>query len=458
MPLHRLVPLISLITSLALPAQDPSPSKLDLALTAAAVAAADPSTIASGLFASEPMRARLLELVDAMGTRPERRANELLSGWIQRKDGRLEYLDPEVQALLDEVSYQRSRGRPERLLLPILALRAVCPDDPRVLYAMGEAYGVTSPIFNAKQSADTFRALLPLLRDKAERAKTTDERTLQLSAFLPELAADGVLPGANRKDMSFWLRQQVLGFLDALDTGRPIAIWQLADPQLDDLYEELVLMRRKGNQKGCVEVLEAMLAMQRSHPVHIYALAEVRASLGPMFDAAKAVALLEDFLELTNSATVGSAASGADPVLSREDLARQVKRFQSARKRDDLEEQRIFAREIRMALKENPDRPHLIAPDKESLSKKINILRGEATKKAAEIKKVEDHKAENTKRLNDTRNTRDDRADPSRKRERIQHFNEEIEKDEKKLEKLRPVLEAIRAELEPYEDSLRQFS
>lgn len=457
MPNARLAPFLSLLLVPALSAQDEPPSALDAALDAAAEVAVEALKQGVTQFAADIVREKMHALVDAFGTRPERRANEILLGWIERKGPKLVHDDPQVQELLDEVAFQRARGRPERLLLPLLALRATCPDDPRVLYALGEAFGVASVVFDAKESASAFRSLLPLLRDKAERAEAPDERTRLLSVFLPELAAAGVLPRAKNEDVGYWLRQQVLGFLETLDAGRPIGIWQLADPRLDNLYEELVVQRRKGDQAACVRVLEVMLAMQRSHPVHLYALAEARASLGPMFDPNKAIESLDEFLDLTDAATVGSAGRQREPLLSRDQLAAQIERFRVADPRDGLEAQRVFARELKAALVERPEEPWLLAPDRTKLAAEVAKLSSQVSQKAKEIEKVEAHLRKNREGLERLRATRHDPADPNRKNERIQDFNEEIDKDETKLAKLRPdhdekkaLLDRLRARLDRF--------
>ncbi|MEQ1633182.1 MAG: hypothetical protein ABL997_12465, partial [Planctomycetota bacterium] len=108
-------------------------------------------------------------------------------------------------------------------------------------------------------------------------------------------------------------------------------------------------------------------------------------------------------------------------------------------------------------LVDEPNVAKLLAPDRARLAEEVAKCKRQVATKEAEITQVEKHLQKNRDGLARTRATRCDPADPSRKHERIQDFNEEIEKDEKKLEKLRPEYDEAKAQFDVLKDRLSRF-
>ncbi|MCK5941097.1 MAG: hypothetical protein KAI24_03930 [Planctomycetes bacterium] len=293
------------------------------------------------------------------------------------KSGPFLIADKSVTRLLDEVCYQRTRGRPQRMLPALLALRSRYPEDPRVLYALGEAYGIASPVFDAERAHESFHTLLEALRERSEVATEPVGRGRSLAQFLPELTKAGLLLSERPTDTTARLRQHLLQLCETLQSGRPIGLWKLADPQLDRLYEQLSLARTRLDQERCREVLEAMLDMQPVNAVLRFALAEVYLSLGPAFDRNKAAENLEAFLHLTDPATLGGPDDRRPSVLTSADIVKDLERFRLAKPRSNLEEQRIQAHELLDAIGKTirkRDDGLLLAPDREAIEKEVSKL------------------------------------------------------------------------------------
>jgi hypothetical protein len=316
------------------------------------------------------------DYLDALGKAPERDACKLLVDDLRRhKSGPFIIADKSVTRLLDEVRFQRTRGRPERMLPPLLALQTRYPDDPRVLYALGEAFGVASPVFDAERASKSFRQLLDVLRERSEVATDAVGRGRSLAQFLPELSRAGLLLSEKPTDTSARMRQQLLAYCEKLDGGNAIGLWRLADPQMDRLYEQLSLARARLDQARCCEVLEAMLDMQPVNAVLQFALAEVHLSIGPAFERDKAKKCLEAFLELTDPATLGGPEDRRPSVLTSADIVNDLERFRLAKPRNSLEKQRIAAHDYLDALKKTIRKKGgelLLAPDRKSVEREIS--------------------------------------------------------------------------------------
>jgi hypothetical protein len=333
--------------------------------------------------AAERARTAVSELLDALGPCPEREAIGLVLADLRaHQAGRFVLGDATKQKLLDEVRHLRTRGRPERMLVPLLALHASFPDDPRVLYCLGEAFGMATPLFDAARAENCFTRLLDVVTPESIEGTNAAGRGTVLGEYLPELRRAGTLLEEPTIDTTARFRQQVLGFREKLREGTPIGLWSLADPQLTRLYECLSTARRQHDQVRSREVLEAMLALQPINPVLEYALAEVRASLGPEWDRQKAIAHLDAFLALTDPALLGGPDDRAARHLTASEVARDLVRFRWAQPRTELEAARIGARELRDTLAAGgPDLPLLLAPHRPDVEKRIKKLESERSTK-----------------------------------------------------------------------------
>jgi hypothetical protein len=91
------------------------------------------------------------------------------------------------------VRHLRTRGRPERMLVPLLALHASFPDDPRVLYCLGEAFGMATPLFDAARAENCFTRLLDVVTPESIEGTNAAGRGTVLGEYLPELRRAGTL-------------------------------------------------------------------------------------------------------------------------------------------------------------------------------------------------------------------------------------------------------------------------
>jgi len=338
------------------------------ALEAALVRDAEAAVIETAVAAAQ-------DYLDALGRSQEREATQLVVDLLgKRESGAFLLTDSDATRLFDEVRYQRTRGRPQRMLPALLVLQQQYPDDARVLYAMGEAYGIASPVADQEKALAAFERLLEVLRGSASVATTPVGRARLLSEYLPELAAAGLLSPEQQSDGSVWLRRHVLGFCDQLRSGKPIGLWRLADPRLDALYEELVIARRDLDQKRCRELIDAMLAIQPVNPVLCHAAAEVHCSLGPEFNPKKAVSHLDAFLQMTDPGVLGGPDDRRSPIMGKSDVLRDIRRFRLARPRDGLEATRIAARDLKRAMKQRKPERMLLAPNAKELKREFKRL------------------------------------------------------------------------------------
>jgi hypothetical protein len=358
-------------------------SLADRALGAAAQAVDRVLVASAEAAAAELARTAVSELLDALGPCPEREAIGLVLADLRaHQAGRFVLGDATKQKLLDEVRHLRTRGRPERMLVPLLALHASFPDDPRVLYCLGEAFGMATPLFDAARAENCFTRLLDVMTSESIEGTNAAGRGTVLGEYLPELRRAGTLLEEPTIDTTARFRQQILGFREKLREGTPIGLWSLADPQLTRLYECLSTARRQHDQVRSREVLEAMLALQPINPVLEYALAEVRASLGPEWDRQKSIVHLDTFLALTDPALLGGPDDRAARHLTASEVARDLVRFRWARPRTELEAARIGARELRDTLAAGgPGLPLLLAPHRQDVEKRIRKLESERSTK-----------------------------------------------------------------------------
>jgi hypothetical protein len=389
------------------------------------------------------------DYLDALGKAPERDACRLLVDDLRRHEsGPFVLAEKSVTRLFDEVRYQRTRGRPERMIPPLLALQTRYPDDPRVLYSLGEAFGVASPVFDAERASKSFRKLLDVLRERSEVATDAVGRGRSLAQFLPELSRAGLLLSEAPTDTTARMRQQLLEYCVKLDGGNAIGLWHLADPQMNRLYEQLSQARTRLDQARCCEVLEAMLEMQPVNAVLQFALAEVHLSLGPAFDRGKAKQCLEAFLELTDPATLGGPDDRRPSVLTSEDIVDDLKRFRLAKPRSNLEKQRIAAHDYLDALKttiRDRDDGLLLAPDRDTVKKAIKkVAKKVRSKERSYLRPAQKNLAKYKKAAN---NRRIPAAIRGQHREKVKHWQGEVAKFEKDIADLKQRITELEAAL-----------
>lgn len=244
---------------------------------------------------------------------------------------------PELKAtsatkLFELIGLHRRKGRPEMMLPAILILESLQPDDSRVLYAKGEAYGVKSAVFDADLASDAFNRLYEQLLVSDVRPSGPAGSYDALATFLPELPARGP---AKTKDHVAWLRERLLQFRETLSEGRAISIWVLSDSRIQELSEELRLFVRRSDQVRMASVLEQMRALNPGDPATCYMLAQVHASLGPKFDAARASDLFREFRELTEEARLRTG-DRSDPELRSDEIHRRMADLLGNGARDSL--------------------------------------------------------------------------------------------------------------------------
>ena len=395
------------------------------------------------------------EYLDALGASGERPVYEFMIEDLRRhSSGPFLLADTSVTRLLDEVKFQRTRGRPARMIPPLLVLKAGNPADSRVLYALGEAYGVASPVFDPERALSSFDALLEVLRERSEVATDPVGRGRLLAQFLPELSRAGLLLAEAPSDTTARMRQQLLAYREALRGGRPIGLWRLADPQMDRLYEQLSLARRALDQRRCREIIEAMLDMQPVNPVLQFSLAEVCMSRGPAFSRKHAMTALEAFLELTDPATLKGRAGQPAVVMSDADVDRDLARFRLAEPRSGLEEQRLAAHDYLAALRASMKRMEdglLLCPDGArleaeivSLEKEISKLKKKIRSKNTYLSKARKNVAKYRAKEEDLRIPANIRGQHRQKRKQWERKVARYEQDIADIEaQIRPLREAV---------------
>lgn len=368
--------------------------------------------------------------------------------------------DKLVTRLFDKVAFYRSMGRPERMLPALQALRVLRADDARVLFAMGEAFGVASDVFDAARSKDAFEACSRLLETKMSRPKGPRKQADELIKFLPELSGDF--------DASQWLRGRILGFLEVLESGQPIGLWKLRDARMEELREDLIVQRTKGSQRGIVDVLKAILQVNPGDPGAHYMLGELRASLGPEFNPPESQKCYERFLELTAESRFEQAPGSESPIMSREDVASSMRKLLIAGGRDDLQAMRVHAKSVIDDIRTQGKKftPLMIYPDLSELATEHDELVRSIGEHEAEITKLEKQVREAELARERVRNERDRKMretkkgffDPEPYNDRISGYGATIKKNQpkvvehrkqlaEKLEKL-PVISSARRQAE----------
>lgn len=381
------------------------------------------------------------DFLDALGRASERRAVELLLGELRRhRAGPFLVSSETATALFDEVRYQRTRGRPERMVPALLALQTRYPDDARVLYCLGEAFGVQSAIFDPGRAEGYFDELLSVLREEGEIATEAVGRGRLLSAFLPELSQAGLLLRERETDTSAWLRRHVMRFRESLSQGDAIGLWRLADPRLDNLYEQLIVARRAFDQARCRELLEAMLRVNPVHPVLQHALAEVYVSGGPEFNPEKATACLDEFLRLTDPAVLGGPDDRRDCVMTADDIVDDLTRFRLAQPRSDLEAQRVAALELRQAMQAKVPEKFLLVPDQGYIRSREKKLESRMRTCEGRIARVERALESNRNKLARFRNQRGSAP-------KVREFENKILEQEKEIGERKVEVAEIEVEL-----------
>lgn len=282
--------------------------------------------------------------------------------------------------LLDRVGFHRRRGHPERMLPPLRVLQELLPDDARVLYALGEAYGVQSPAFDSRKAEAAFARLYEQLLTEPATPKTPRAQARELVKFLPEL-------GGNT-DRTAWLRDRVRGFCETLRDGQPIGLWKLRDPRLEELQEDLRVVLPRGFQREIVEVLEQMRTIHPDDPASCYMLAQLHASMGPLFKSERSVELFRQFLEMTTEERFVKSAD-EDPLMSRDDVAQRMLGMQLATAKDQLQALRIVAKETVIELTPPKGKPQamLFFPERALLESLTRELSKEMGKENEELRK-----------------------------------------------------------------------
>jgi len=288
-----------------------------------------------------------------------------------------------ITELLDRVSFHRRRGHPERMLPALLVLQHLLPDDARVLYALGEAYGVQSPAFDARQAEMAFAQLYEQLLVEPATPKTPRAQARELVKFLPELGGS--------TDRTAWLRDRVRGFCETLRDGQAIGLWKLRDPRLEELQEDLLVVLPRGVQREQVAVLEQIRAVHPDDPASCYMLAQLHASMGPEWQPARSIELFREFLDLTAEQrfqTVGDEA----PLMSRDDVARRMMAMQLGEAKDQLQSLRIVAKEILIELQPAKGKPEagLYFPEKKELERRVKELQRAQTKEDTVLRKADE--------------------------------------------------------------------
>ena len=380
------------------------------------------------------------DYLNALGRSGERAANLcVLRGFNATSDGGAGFTEELVKEILSEVQTQRSRGRPHRMLPPLVVLFDRLPNDPRVLYALGEAFGILSPFFDAGRSRQLFEKLLEVVRDESELRV--------LSEFLPEMRATIALSEDAQGEAALWLRRHVVDYCDVLRTDKPIGLWRLADPRLKSLYEELILARRKLDQKRCRQIVDAMIAIQPINPVFHHAAAEIYCSYGPAFDKKKAAQHLDEFLRLTDPSLLGGPDDRRSVIMGRPEIARDLRRFQLAQPRDDLEELRVAARELRDGMRARKVTKRLLVPDIKDVIREFSKRSSELTRRQRDVQKLEASIEKNEKNLRKVAGrpkAREFRTAIARQRRRLSEAQEKVKGLQVLVDKLKELRDLAR--------------
>jgi hypothetical protein len=253
------------------------------------------------------------------------------------------------------------------------------------------------------------------------------------------------------------MRQQLLAYRETLQSGRPIGLWRLADPQMDRLYEQLSLARRALDQRRCREIIEAMLEMQPVNPVLQFSLAEVCMSRGPAYSRKHARAALEAFLELTDPATLKGRAGQPNAVITAADVVRDLARFRLAEPRSDLEEQRLAAHDYLAALRSSIKRmedglllcPHGARLEDEIIihEKEIATLNKQIRSKEKYLRPAQVNVAKYQAKENDRRIPANIRGQHRQKRKqwarKVAKYEQDIADIEKKIQPLREAVSRL---------------
>lgn len=408
-------------------------------------------------------RAALERYEQALGTRGEAAVIALLIVLFgDAPPDRVPTLDEaRMTELFDRVAFHRRRGHPERMLPALLLLQRALPDDVRVQFALGEAFGVQSAVFDARKAEQAFARAYDLLLAVPATPSTPHAQARELARFLPELAGAG--------DRTAWFRQRLRGFCETLRDGQPIGLWKLRDPRLEELQEDLRVVLPRGFQKEVIDVLEQMRAIHPDDPASCYMLAQVHASLGPAQKPERAIELFRQFLDLTAESRFEQAPDAESPIMSRADVARRLAGLQLATAKDDLQALRIAAKETLILLTPAKGKPPalLFFPElsfleraTRELANKLAKAEGDLNKEEARLQRME-REMESAKadyeRWKAASRGRRGYSDPQPWVDAIQGRKQNIEKLEKKLGPTRDAVAAQRRLLQEHETRLRQF-
>lgn len=385
------------------------------------------------------------EMLDALGNGAERDVTKLVLATIKASDGGMVIVKNEIAAeLLDAVTKNRRRGHPDRLLPALLLLQSRDPSDPRVQFALGEALAVLSAAFDPARADKIFGVLLDGLRDSEDAVGDPSARRELLAAFLPEMSVTAMLGKRDRSEQSVWLRRHLLGFRDTLQKGEPIPFGLLAEQRLLALQDRLGKARRKCEQGMCLKLLTSMAQLHPGHPVLLYALAEVRASIGPAFDKRRAVKLFDEFLLRSDPDVLVSADGEAMGALSLQELQRDLIRYRVAQPLGGLLDLREAAEQHSKDLAKSKAEPQLLSPNRKQLElyrrKILSRTKSKRTHRGKVVKKL----AKNERNLLIVRKAR---VSAAAKGQRIAEFKQEIRKQKATLAKLDHELGAVDEQL-----------
>jgi len=173
---------------------------------------------------------------------------------------------PVLDQLLEQVRACRASEHPEHLLVPVLALSRHIPDDPRVLFGLGEGLGVESaPTFDSDAAAAALARLQGLLAgDDAEAAGAA------LIAFL----------GAKGKDGARGVRRAITLYRGNLGQGRPIVLAKGFDVDVDRVLARAKAARRSGDQAECLQCAKELRETNPNDPAPDLLEGEVYGSIG----------------------------------------------------------------------------------------------------------------------------------------------------------------------------------
>lgn len=366
-----------------------------------------------------------------------------------------------ITELLDRVAYHRRRGHPERMLPALAVLRELLPNDARVLYALGEAYGVQSPVFDSRKAEVAFAQLYEQLLTEPNRPKTPVAQTKELVKFLPELGGP--------TDRTAWLRDRVRGFCETLRDNQPIGLWKLRDPRLEELQEDLRVALPHGNQAELVGVLTQIRAVHPDDPASCYMLAQVHASLGPQFQPDRSIELFRQFLDLTAEERFQKQAD-EDPLATRDEVAKRLRSMQVSDAKDDLQALRMAAKETlaTFAAARGKPQPFVFFPELPQLQALVRELQKQVDKEAPDLQKTTDRiavlkseleaaKADYERWKRESASRRRGVADPQPFVDAIRSRKEVIERLEKKQEQLTARVGDVQQRLAAGQARLAQF-